>query len=354
MTSETNVAVPRVLDDLDVGILLHHPEDARILGVNAETERIYGYDRTTLATMTIDEFSADSNSFTQEEAVDRVRAAADGDPQTFEWQIKRANGERRWVEVHLRATTIDDVDVVLAEVRDVTAYRARERRLHLLSRVIRHNLRNDMTILEGHAQRLKDALEHDTLEDDVDVILDIATEVGTLSESIGQIEEIVEPEATKRETRDLAEIVASVVADARRTYDAEFVLGTIESAFVVADRGVEYALRQALDNAVEHADDDARPITVTVSVETDADDERGVVRVADQNPPIPDVETDVLDEEVEQTSTYHGSGVGLWVMKWCVESLGGNLSFAANDPRGNVVSLALPRTTPVEDLPGDD
>ena len=71
----------------------------------------------------------------------------------------------------------------------------------------------------------------------------------------------------------------------------------------------------------------------------------GMVRVIDDGPAIPDVETDVLSEDVETSSTYHGAGVGLWVIQWCVDSLGGGLSFSENSPRGNVVSISLPRVT---------
>ena len=68
-----------------------------------------------------------------------------------------------------------------------------------------------------------------------------------------------------------------------------------------------------------------------------------MVRVADDGPSIPETEIDVLREDVETSSTFHGTGVGLWVMQWCVESLGGELSFEENEPRGNVVSIALPK-----------
>ena len=56
-----------------------------------------------------------------------------------------------------------------------------------------------------------------------------------------------------------------------------------------------------------------------------------------------EIETDVLDDETEISSTYHGSGVGLWVMQWAVNSLGGDLSFEENSPRGNLVQIALPK-----------
>ncbi len=79
-----------------------------------------------------------------------------------------------------------------------------------------------------------------------------------------------------------------------------------------------------------------------MSIRENSKPENAEIRIADNGPPIPDVETAVLDQGSELDSTYHGSGTGLWVMQWCASSLGGNLTFETNSPRGNVVCLSLP------------
>jgi len=59
------------------------------------------------------------------------------------------------------------------------------------------------------------------------------------------------------------------------------------------------------------------------------------------------MEVEALDEHTETTATSHGSGVGLFVMKWCIESLGGELKIERReDDRGNVVSFYLPPKEP--------
>ena len=334
--------LPALMQDLAVAVLVHHPQTGAILDVNDAAESLYGYATSELTGLTVGDVTAPSTSFSQGTADARIEAAANGAPQDFEWRIERANGERRWVDVHLDRTTIDGHDVVLAEVRDVTASRARERRLRLLSRIVRHNLRNEMNVLQGHARRLEQALEADTLMDDVDVILDIATDVGALSESISQIEEIVTPDATERSRTNLAAVVADVATRAADEHpDATVVVDGASEAWVVADRGLEYAIAQAVENAIEHTDRDAPRVELTV--EDDPADDTCIVHVADDAPHIPDVEVDVLDEDADTSTTNHGSGVGLWVMQWCVDSLGGTLAIDTPGDRGNVVSLSLPR-----------
>ncbi|MDS0474673.1 PAS domain-containing sensor histidine kinase [Natrinema sp. 1APR25-10V2] len=339
MTDMSTTRLPRVFDDLQVGVTLHEPETGGILDINTRLEELYGYSRSNMREMEVGDFMATSTRFSQKEALRRIRAAANGDEQVFEWQIERATGELVWVQVCLNQTMIDGTPCVLAEIRDITEYKARERRLRLLSRVVRHNLRNETNVLMGYADRLKSAIEDETLEDEVETISEIATEIGTLSDSIRQVEEIAEPDATERSPTDLGDLVEETAAEIRSQYlDVELTVDIRSNTLVNADRGLRYAVKHALENAIVHTDHKTPIVTVVVTETTD----RGEIRVIDTGPAIPEVETTVLKEPVTASTTYHGSGVGLWVMQWCVDALGGELVFEENNPRGNVVRFLLP------------
>ena len=347
MSSQSDVRLPPEFNDLDVGITLHDADTGEILDVNNRLERLYGYTAETLRTMSVGEYTAPSTRFSQTEATNRIQSAADGTEEVFEWQIERSNGELRWVRVHLNSTTVVETPCVIAEVHDISEYKIREQRLRLLSRIVRHNLRNDMTVLMGYAERLKTAVEDETLADTAETVLDIAREVGTLSESITQLEQIAEPSATERSQTNLSDIGQSLIEEAEAEYSGvDLTLDTPGDVWVIADRGAHYAVSHAIENAIKHNDQDTPTVTVTVADDTASG--RGVIRIADDGPTIPDVETEVLNQDVETSSTYHGSGVGLWVMQWCVNSLGGELVFTKNAPRGNVVSISFPRTHPPE------
>ena len=334
------VTLPSAFDDLDVGITLHDAESGAVLDANESLERLYGYSTAELREMTVGDYTAPSTKFSQAEATRRIRAAAEGESQRFEWQVERASGELLWVRVRLSPTTIDDQQCVLAEIDDITEYRTRERRLRLLSRIVRHNLRNRMNLVQGHAAHVEQAVDDERLAAEVATIERVAEEVGGLSESVSQIEEMAEPDATAREPTNVRAVVAPIVDAARESFpEADLALAVEENAWLMADDGLRYAIEHAVENGVEHNDRDSPTVEVTVTAEGG----QCVVRVADDGPPIPDIETDVLDETVATSSTYHGTGVGLWVMQWCVNSLGGELSFEADEPRGNVVEIALPR-----------
>ncbi|WP_254762961.1 PAS domain-containing sensor histidine kinase [Natrinema marinum] len=340
MADTTTTGLPRIFDDLNLGIILHDPKTGDILDVNTRLEELYGYSRSELREMEVGDFTAASTRFSQDEALHRIQAAADGEEQVFEWQIERATGELVWIRVCLDHTTINGISYILAEVRDITEYKARERRLRLLSRVVRHNLRNETNVLLGYAERLKNAIESETLEEEVETISEIATEIGTLSDSIRQVEEIAEPDATERSPTDLGDIVTEAATEIRSQHpEVELTIDVRSNTLVNADKGLRYAVKHALDNAIVHNDHETPTITAVVKETTD----RGEIRVIDTGPAIPAVETAVLKEDVTTSTTYHGSGVGLWVMQWCVDALGGELLFEENDPRGNIVRFLLPQ-----------
>ena len=336
------VRLPPTFDELRVGIMIYDSETGDILDGNERSAELYGYPIEKLRTMGVKEYTAPSTKFTREAALERIRAAAEGEPQAFNWQIKRGNGELRWVCIHLTRTTLDGTDCVLAEIEDITEYRARERRLRLLSRIVRHNLRNKTTVLMGYGDRIKAAIENEDLEEDLEMILEITSEIGTLSESVRQIEQIAEPDATQRSPTNLRPIVEAHAEEFKERFpDVEMTVTAPADVWTVADKGVNYAISHAIENAIEHNDRETPKVTVSVTEDSVA--ERGVIKVIDNGPTIPEIEIDVLKDDVETTSTYHGTGVGLWVMQWCVDSLGGELRFAEQSPRGNVVEISLPK-----------
>ena len=332
--------LPPFADLLDVTVLLHDPETGAILDANATAETLYGYSTAELRERGVAGISTESPRFSGDAALERVRAAADGADQAFEWQIRRADSETRWIQVRLRRVTLEGTAYVLAEVRDITAFKRRTRRLELLHRVIRHNLRNEMSVVMGHAGSLERALEDEDRERQAEVIRDVADDVSRMTESVSRIEEIASNDATDfspvEVVRLLEELATEFAADhpeATVTVEAE---GPV---WVSADSGLRYGLEHALANAIEHHDGDPE---VVLRAARDDRDSRAVVQVVDDGPAIPDVEVDAIDAGAEVSDMHHGSGVGLFVMKWCAESLGGRLEVHADDSRGNTVEFTLP------------
>jgi signal transduction histidine kinase len=97
-------------------------------------------------------------------------------------------------------------------------------------------------------------------------------------------------------------------------------------------------VKNLVENAIEHNDTDA-PLVVAFVNRTDA----GPIRMAisDNGPGVPETERAVLATG-DEDPLEHGSGMGLWTVKWGITRLGGDISFVKNEPRGTVVQLTLP------------
>ena len=339
----TSGIVPDILDDVDISVIIHDPETGELLDVNASATELYGYPKATFLELDVGDFSASAADFTQERAVELIRAAAAGEPQTFDWHVKRANGELRWVQVRLRRVSVDGEPYVLAEQRDITAYKEQSRRLRLLYRIIRHNLRNQMNVIEGYSMELQEAIDRADYQAQLSVITETAEEVSAISKSVSGLEQIIDRNAADRAPTELSAVVERVLADVRGDHpDADISFDRPDAdIWVRVDEGLDLALRNAIENAVEHTDRERPSITVTIDGGSIADQVR--VRIADDGPGIPGIELEALRNEDQISTVSHASGVGLWIIKWCIEALGGELIISANEPRGTVVNCYLPR-----------
>ena len=100
---------------------------------------------------------------------------------------------------------------------------------------------------------------------------------------------------------------------------------------------LDAVLLNAIENAGEHNDGDNPRIEIIASVT----DGLITLEVRDNGPGISEYELSVLSEGAE-SSLKHGSGIGLWIIKWGADLLGGRVQFSGTDPTGTVVEIAVP------------
>ena len=96
-----------------------HNLDGKILDVNDSMLKMYGYERTDIGNIDIAELSSGKEGFTANDAGEFVYKTIQGEPQVFDWQAKKKNGEYFWVEVALKKTNLAGSDRVLAIIRDI-------------------------------------------------------------------------------------------------------------------------------------------------------------------------------------------------------------------------------------------
>jgi PAS domain S-box-containing protein len=269
----------------------------------------------------------------------------DDDPITIETVITDSSGRDRYyqttVSPKLGTGASHGLVCVSHDVTDVTEH---ERRLSVLDRVLRHNLRNKMNVVLARAQDIQRQAADEPVAAAGASIEAAAEELLGLGEAAREFHDALDPGGTHLlGVEDIAAHAGHVVEAARASYDDMTVEADLpDHAPALAHAEFELALSELVDNAATHGGPGA---TVTVTVAT-VDDEV-VVRVLDDGPGIPELERKALLAGSE-TPLQHATGLGLWFVQWTVRNSGGTMHIDDREGGGAVVELRLPAADPDE------
>jgi len=252
------------------------------------------------------------------------------------------DGEKRHFSLSISPVGTDGEAGQVVVLRDVTPIIRRERALEeregelellrqVLTRVLTHNVRNALTTIHGNAELLAESVES-TRAERAHRIVDASDDLLRISEKVRHVERILADEEPI--THDLVAVLEDAVAEVQAEYpDVTFSVETPGECTVESSPGLDAAVRALLENAAEYNDPEDPQVTATV--ERDGP----TLSVVDRGPGIPQGEVDVLEAERE-TPLQHGSGIGLWLVKWVADHSGADLSFDRS-PGGTTATLAF-------------
>lgn len=208
----------------------------------------------------------------------------------------------------------------------------------VLNRVLRHNLRNAMTVVSGTAARIEETADDERLVEDARMIKRRGESLLALADHARVVESSLQVDRAESPPRPIKTIVDESIAGLREEYPhATVQTDAVQTEALVPDGDlVTVVVDELVRNAIIHGD--AAP---TVLVDVTATDETVVLAVSDDGPGLPPIEQRLLTEQFVETPTDHGSGLGLWVVKWVVQWLDGSVSVTVDD--GTRVSVTLPR-----------
>lgn len=245
-------------------------------------------------------------------------------------ELLRSDGSRVAVEINAQVVRLAEVTTLVSIYRDVSGRRRRKQRLQVLNRILRHNLRNDLGVIEALANELAMDLDDES-----------AARAETIQETAQDLVEMAEKARTGERLRTVESTVVSsmsvpaVLAAVLEGFPSSRIVldGPTELSVTTVRPALVLALENLLENALEHTDSE----TVRITAE---EIPRGVeMTVEDDGPGIPDHELAVLDEGTE-TPLEHSSGIGLWLVYWAVDAIRGDISFETGD--GTRVVLSVP------------
>lgn len=226
---------------------------------------------------------------------------------------------------------------------DITQERRREQRLAVLNRILRHNLRNDLNTVIGFSRQIADRTDDPQVVEYTERITGQATELAALGEKAWTFEQAIDGDL-RRGSVAVGPIVEEVVGEYRSDYpQATIEVDVSPDAVVDADpRLLRLIVSNLVENGIEHHDGESP--TVRIHQQAGAGDDTVGLAIRDDGPGIPEVELATLREGTEE-QLQHSQGIGLWVVTWCVRTLGGTMEFDTG-PAGTTVTVELEAAAP--------
>jgi signal transduction histidine kinase len=286
-----------------------------------------------------------------------LRATLDGEPRSFDVAFE---GHIHHIET--QPTEIDGEPYGVLVTQNVTDERYTTEQLRVLNRIVRHDIRNDVSIMLGWAElldeRFGDELDAEARQyltrilDSGEHILELTTIVRDA------VQMLVRGGEMPLEPTSLDSTLATEIALRREAFpDAEF---RVEEACgrvdVMANELLSSVFRNLLNNAVQHNDSDV-PV---VEIRCDVGPDEVIVEIADNGPGIPDERKESLFGKPGAGMEHADHGIGLYLVAELVTQYGGRVwvedgaehssagsrtASDGTDPRGAVFCVRLRRST---------
>jgi PAS domain S-box-containing protein len=341
------------LDDLGSAVVIVTAEN-RVVDLNATAERLFAVSPSKVLGRPLARLvDVDPGLLADILATDPDTDAVDDDSDdgTSETTVAvRVNGEKRMFKLSTSVLT-DPMDRKVGYTlvfQDVTVERQREQRLQVLNRVLRHNLRNDMNVVHGYLREAIERVEDEHVAGMLETAAAEAEGLLALGEKARALERLMHSDETPTEEVTVVRLLDSMRTDwvppeqrgsLTVRVPPELRLKTNADLFSVL-------FGNLVENAFQHGGESPNPEIELVDV---TEDGVATFEVRDDGPGIPEHERAAV-ERGKEDPLQHGSSLGLWLVEWSATTLGGDVSFDADD--GTTVRVSVPGV--IDESNGDD
>lgn len=209
--------------------------------------------------------------------------------------------------------------------------------LALLTRLVSHDIRNDMAIIKGNAEILTEYVDEEArsrvelIQERIDETVQLLEDASALVKSIDE-----EREFDRIDLSRVLETETTAIAEDHPEVDIETEIPT--GITVEADGLIQQLFSNLLQNAVFH--NEVADLTIRVSAERNGDSVE--VTVSDDGKGIPPEVRERCFELGEQGPDSGGDGIGLYLVSRLTEVYGGSVTLDESPEGGARFRISLP------------
>ncbi|MFD1586860.1 sensor histidine kinase [Halorientalis brevis] len=210
-------------------------------------------------------------------------------------------------------------------------------RTDVLNRVLRHNLRNDMTVVFGHLENVRAKVD-DPQQAQIDITLRKLDGLIELTEQVRAVDTALDRGRQTHRPVNVVAVIDRQVDELTTTHtDVTIQTDCPAEAWVVADGMLGMLLDNIVMSAVDHGNG-----APTLEVEVTTSTRWVELRIEDASHTLPTADLAVVSAG-EETKLDHGCGIELWLVDWLVEKYDGELTIDDADDSRSVIDIRLPR-----------
>ena len=323
----------RLFEASNDAIFVLSGDGSRIADCNPATVDLTGYGMSELEHMDPMELFGTNRPEEFSAFLDETKSTGSARSTSVSCQTKHRS--HRLVDVSSTVVEFEQGKSIFLIARDVTDQTRQMNQVQVLNRVMRHDIRNKLTIIRGLFAELGTQL------DVIDLINEGINETDQLlemSEKVRSFTRLADQEYDDSRIHAEALIEKAISKVLLEHPDAEFEPSHIEDSTIPDFPGLDWALIELLENAVIHGTTE-HPIVIEVE-----QSEGGVqIAVRDRGPGIPEEELKVFQQN-DIAPLEHASGLGLWMTTWLLERYQVNLDVESTES-GTTAMITVPTTT---------
>ena len=327
-------------------IIIHTP-DGDIVEVNQRATEQLGYSYDQLCSMNVRDIEV---NLSEDELLNIWDESVDG-RQILRGEHKRADESTYPVEVWVTSVDIGGEVQYIAIARDISkqetyAKRLEEQRnnLELLNQVMRHDIRNDLQLIDAYASELTDHVDPEG-EKFRSIIADAASDSIALTNTARDLAAMMLESDPELQTISLPTIIEQECDAVSSTYpNAEITIEhPIPGQDVIGSEMIDTVFRNILRNAVQHNDKSTPKVTVTGTVTMGKyDDDVVEIRILDNGPGVPDSRKEEIFGHGAHGLDSSGTGIGLYFADTIIEDSHGHVWVEDSGQEGAVFVVQLP------------